>query len=241
GATVACDRVAAPNGSNSAAGTVAAPFKGGQKLVNSLSPGQTGCFRAGITTGSINVSTPNLTLTSYPGERATVQGRLWITVNAPGTTVTELNLDGRPGVTSPTVSADNVTFRGNEVTNHHTAICFSLGSDTYRPQGTAIDHNDIHDCGVMPAANQDHGIYIDNADHTTITNNWIYHNADRAIQLYPNADHTTITGNVIDSNGEGVIFSGDLIAGTYQTSDDNTVEHNVLTNAQVRQNVGSYY
>ncbi len=74
---VTCDRFVSPNGSDSAAGTVAAPFKSGQKLVNSLTKGQTGCFRSGTTSGPINVSTPNLTLTSYPGERGTVKGRIW--------------------------------------------------------------------------------------------------------------------------------------------------------------------
>lgn len=239
-ASATCDRVVAPGGSDSAAGTADAPFRTGQKLVDSLDQGQTGCFRAGTTVGSITVRKP-VSLTSYPGERGTVLGRLWVTVDAPGTIVTDLNLNGSGSATSPTVSADHVTFRGNDVTDDHTAICFALGSGTYRPQGTVIDHNAIHDCGVLPSGNQNHGIYVDNAVDTQITDNWIYRNVDRGIQLYPNADHSTITGNVIDSNGEGVVFSGGQLNGTYQTADNNTVEHNLITNSQIRQNVESYY
>ena len=233
---VTCDRFVSPNGSDSAAGTVAAPFKSGQKLVNSLTKGQTGCFRSGTTTGPINVSTPNLTLTSYPGERGTVKGRIWVTSQGGGTTVSDLNLDGRPGVTSPTISGDNATFRGNDVTNYHTAICFSVVDGA---NGTVIENNNIHDCGTLPVTNNDHGIYVANATNTTIHGNWIHHNADRGIQLYPNADRTTITGNVIDSNGEGILFGAGYENGKYETPDNNTVTNNLITNAQVRDNIES--
>ena len=43
----ACTRVAAPGGSDSAAGTAGAPYATFKKLVHSLAPGQTGCLRAG--------------------------------------------------------------------------------------------------------------------------------------------------------------------------------------------------
>jgi hypothetical protein len=55
--------------------------------------------------------------------------------------------------------------------------------------------------------------------------------------MYPNADNSEVTGNVIDSNGEGVIFAG--TGG--ETSDNNVVEHNIITNSGVRQNVESYW
>ena len=42
-----CDRVAAPSGSDAAAGTESAPYATAQKLADSLSAGQTGCLRAG--------------------------------------------------------------------------------------------------------------------------------------------------------------------------------------------------
>ena len=240
-ASTSCDRVASPTGSDSNPGTAAAPYKSGQKLVGSLAAGQTGCFRAGTTVGAISVTTPNLTLTSYPGERATVQGRLWIEAQATGTTVTDLNLDGKGGATSPTISASNATFRGNDVTDDNTAVCFSIGYTDARPNNVVIENNDIHNCGVLPSGNQNHGIYIVSATNTIIRGNWIHNNVDRGIQLYPDADGTQITGNVIDSNGEGIIFSGEPFNGGYATSDNTLVEYNLITDATIRGNVESYY
>jgi parallel beta-helix repeat protein len=237
GASAACDRVASPSGSDSAVGTVAAPFKTGEKLASSLSSGQTGCFRAGTFSGSISVRVPNVTLTSYPGERATLVGYFAVTFQGSGDTVKNLNIDGRPAVATPQISADNVTFSGNDVTNHNTAICFTVGGAGYRPRNTVIENNNIHDCGRLPAQNGDHGIYIDDATGTIVRGNWIHNNADFGVHMYPNGDHSLITGNIIDSNGEGVIFAG---AGG-QTSDNNVVEHNIITNSQVRQNVESYW
>ena len=100
-----------------------------------------------------------------------------------------------------------------------------------------IENNNIHNCGKLPAQNGDHGIYIDDATGTIVRGNWIHNNADRGVQIYPNGDNSLIIGNIIDSNGEGVIFGG---AGG-QTSDNNVVEHNIITNSQLRRNVESYW
>jgi parallel beta-helix repeat protein len=237
GASVTCDRVASPTGSDSAAGTVAAPFKTGQKLASSLSSGETGCFRAGTFSGSISVRVPNVTLTSYPGERATLVGYFAVTFQGTGDTVKNLNIDGRPAIATPQISADNVTFSGNDVTNHNTEICFTVGGAGYRPQNTVIENNNIHNCGKLPAQNGDHGIYIDDATGTIVRGNWIHNNADWGVHMYPNGDHSLVTGNIIDSNGNGVIFAG--VGG--QTSDYNTVEHNIITNSQLGYNAESYW
>jgi hypothetical protein len=93
-AAVSCDRVASPSGSDSNGGSVGSPYRSVQKLVGSLSSGQTGCLRGGTygspTTETV-FSTPNVTITSYPGERATMQG--WPNINGAGTTVSYLNFD----------------------------------------------------------------------------------------------------------------------------------------------------
>src|SRR5437763_10809798 len=77
-ADVTCSKVVSTTGSDAAAGTAAAPYATVTKLVGSLTSGQTGCLRAGTYVESIDDYTPNLTLTSYPGERATLKGRLYI-------------------------------------------------------------------------------------------------------------------------------------------------------------------
>lgn len=247
-ATTSCDRVAAPGGSDSAAGTDAAPFATAQKLVNSLSAGQTGCLRSGTYSQSVTFSHGGaaggaITLTTYPGDqRAAVVGRMWLKSGVDYVTVSNLNLNGvnSSNLPSPTVDDAYATFTGDDVTDQHTAICFNLGDDTGvygRAQNTLIQGNRIHDCGKLPAANHDHGIYVDASSNVQILDNVIYGNADRGVQLYPDAQNTTIERNVIDSNGEGILFSGDFGL----AASNNLVSNNVITNSSVRNNVESWY
>ena len=240
--TVTCNRFASPNGSDKSPGTESEPFATAQHLIDSLAPGERGCFRAGTYSRDhqLKVSTAGVTLAGYPGEQAVLQGRIWVTQGADGVTIQDLVLDGRnaKGLPSPTVNANDAVFRNDEVTNQRTAICFMLGRRTWgRADRTLIEDNRIHDCGVRPRTNKQHGIYVSHGDYTVIRNNWIYRNADRGIQLYPDAQHTTITGNVIDANGEGIIFSG----GHGIASNDNMVTSNLITNSRVRYNVESFY
>lgn len=238
-----CDLVAAATGSDAAAGTAAQPLRSVQLLVDSLGAGQTGCLRAGTYTDpsddEVNIRVPGVTLTSYPGERATIRTRLWVEQTGDGVTIADLDLDGRnpTNLPSPTINADDVVLRDNDITNHHTAICVSLGSaHTWgRAHRTLVEGNKIHDCGNLPATNQDHGIYVNSSDDAVIRDNWIYDNADRGIQLYPDAQGTLVTGNIIDGNGQGVIFGGEVDT----ASSGNIVENNVITNSTIRDNVES--
>jgi hypothetical protein len=244
-ATVTCTKVASPSGSDSAAGTVQAPYRTAAKLVSSMTAGQTGCLRAGTFNDNVDVYTPNLTLTSYPNERATIKGRLYVSDKASGMTVSGLNLDGRsnsPDSPSPTVIGDNVTFTDDDVTNYHTAICFLIGNAAYgRAENVVIENSNIHDCGKLPANGHEHGIYIEDSSNLQVRDNWIHDNADYAIQFFPDGDNTTVTGNVMDSNGAGIVFSGETVDGTYQTSDNNVIEHNLITNSERRHNIESVY
>ena len=94
-----CNRVAAPSGSDRARGGLKTPFRTVQALVNSLRPGQTGCLREGTYTGAVRIARggrrrARVTLAAYPGETATVVGRLQIVKGANYVTVTGLRLDG---------------------------------------------------------------------------------------------------------------------------------------------------
>jgi parallel beta-helix repeat protein len=232
-----CDKVASPLGSDAYPGTVAEPYATVERLANSLSAGQTGCLRAGVFQGDVRVTKGGApgaptTITSYPGERAIVVGRFRVAEQANFVTVTGLDLDGRNGdnLPSPTINGDNVTFRANDVTNHHTTICFLLGSDQYgRARNTLIERNRIHDCGQLPATNHHHGIYVEASDNASIVENWIYDNADRGVQLFPDAQGTYIARNVIDGNGQGIIFS--------RESSNNLAENNVISNPVLRYNI----
>ena len=240
GAARACDKVASRSGSDRNPGTRAEPYATVGKLAASLRPGQTGCVRAGVYRHNVKVRRGGargapITIRSYPGERPTVRGRLHVANSANHVVVRQLILDGRnrARLPSPTVNGNDVVFRDNDVTTRHTTICFLLGSDEWgRARRTVIERNRIHDCGALPPTNHHHGIYVEASDLARITENWIYDNADRGVQLFPDARRTYVARNVIDGNGEGVVFS--------RRSTGNVVEHNVISNPVVRYNIEDF-
>ncbi len=244
-ATATCNMFASPSGSDSAAGTLLAPFQTAQKLVSSLTPGETGCLEAGtynenVTFRTAGTATAPITLTSYPGQTATIVGRAYVAEGADYTTITGLDLNGEnpQQSLSPMIDANDVTFSYDDVTNDHTGTCFGIGSATWGwATGTLITHDRIHDCGQLPATNYQHGMYIGAATDTTIEWSLIYGNADRGIQLYPDAFGTMVDHNIIDDNGEGIIISG---ANGVASSDTNVYD-NILSNANIRHDVESYW
>jgi hypothetical protein len=244
-----CTAFASPSGSDTGTGTAAKPYKSVQKLAGSLRAGGTGCLRGGSYGGNVTISRGGsagapVALTSYPGERATIAGKLWITDSANFVSVSSLSLDGRndAGAPSPVVNGDDVTFTEVDVTNYHTGICFDLGATTYgRANRTTIERSRIHDCGRLPATNFDHGIYVEHATSATIVDNQIYDNADRGVQLYPDAQGTYVARNVIDGNGEGVVIAGGSEDYGLQASNDNLIERNLITFSTQRNNVESHW
>jgi hypothetical protein len=236
----ACDKVASPRGSNGNPGTAANPYATVGKLANSLRAGETGCLRAGVYRGRVKVRKGGArgaptTIRSAPGERVTVLGRLHVDNRANHVVVRQLFLDGRnrANLPSPTVNGNNTVFRDNDVTTRNTTICFLLGSKEYgRARRTVIERNRIHNCGDRPPTNHHHGIYVEASYGTRITDNWIYDNADRGVQLFPDAQRTYVARNVIDGNGEGVVFS--------RKSAHNVVENNAISNPVVRYNIEDY-
>lgn len=244
-AVASCNLVAATTGSDHNKGTLARPLKTVQRLADRLRAGQTGCVRGGVYKEDVKVkrggrsASQRLTIESYTGERATLTGRLYIPRGSNFVTITQMNLNGRndSSLPSPTINSDDAEFTRDDVTNEHTGICFILGSSGYgRAERTIISGNRIHDCGVEPSHNEDHGIYVAESDGARITNNVIFKNTDRGIQLFPDAQGTVIAHNIIDGNGEGIVFSGD---GT--TSNNTTVAFNLITNAKIRYDIESFY
>ena len=246
GATATCDRYAATSGSDTAAGTAAQPLPHSpearrqperrsdrlprrRRLQREPSPQQ---WRL--------AGKPDPPDERPPEAAPPLVGRLYVPDTANDAVFADLNLDGTnaSNLPSPMVAGDRITFTGNDVTDNHTSICFGLGSAGW---GTAvdvvIDGNRIHDCGRLPATNHDHGIYVEATRNAVITNNYIYDNADRGIQLYPDAQGTRIANNVIDGNGEGILFSGE----SGLASSNNLVTRNIVSNANVRYNVESWW
>ena len=250
----ACNRVAAPGGSDGAAGTVGAPYATFKKLAHSLSPGQTGCLLAGTYRENVEVNANGapgapITVQSYPGERATYLGRLTTDKSSSYLTFQNMTFDGSAAPSdgggslkpSPTVHGESISFIGNEVTNRHTAICFAVGSEQFgRAPRAVIRRNVIHDCGRLPPTNHEHGIYLHSPCCVQVTDNWVYDNADTGIQMFPDADGNYIARNVVYGNGDNISFGGDSQDGGCASSDNNIVERNVLSHPRVKENVGSW-
>ncbi|HEY7267384.1 MAG TPA: right-handed parallel beta-helix repeat-containing protein [Solirubrobacterales bacterium] len=231
-----CDKVAAPSGDDSASGTTATPYATARRLVSSLAPGETGCLRAGTyRQDELTLATPGITLTGYPGERATLAGRLRVT--APRVTVERLTLDGRNArdLPSPTINADRVVFRHDDVSSRDSSICFILGS-LEEVRHPVIKRNRIHDCG-QPGGIPDHGIYMQDVRGARIVRNTIYDNAERGIKVGPDSRGARIRRNVIDGNPIGLNFSGDASS----ASSGNVVTRNVISNSTAYWNVQSYW
>ncbi|ABG04892.1 hypothetical protein Rxyl_1945 [Rubrobacter xylanophilus DSM 9941] len=243
GAATACDRYASVKGSDRARGTASAPFRTVQRLADSLRDGQVGCLRTGTYTapdGTVKVRRAGITLRSAPGHRATIKARAYVVAGANRATLKSLKILGAPGKANVLVRADRVRLIRNNITNNNRpASCILVGSRANGgivASGTRIRGNRIHHCGELPRSNRHHGIYVSAGRATSITNNLIYANANRGIQLYPDARGSLIKGNIIDGNGEGVLFSG---AGPYASS-DNAVKNNVISNSR-RWNVYSVW
>jgi parallel beta-helix repeat protein len=242
-------------GNDSNPGTQALPWLTVGHAANVVtSAGSTVMIMSGIYTADVKITHGGITgqpitYQSYPNQTATIVGRLWIANGANYLTLQNLKLVGNPNnpndLPSPEINAQNVTLANNDISNAHTSICVGVGSDgpVYGAADNAtITGNRIHDCGVLPALNHEHGIYVEDAKNVIITNNQIYNNADRGIQLYPDTagsviNQVDIYHNVIDGNGEGVLFSGN----NGSAASNVNVHNNIITFSNVRYNVESYY
>ena len=250
----ACNRVAAPGGSDGAAGTAGSPYATFQKLAHSLGPGQVGCLRGGTYKENVEVNANGapgapITIQSFPGERATFLGRLVTDKSSSYLTFRNMTFDGSAAPSdgggalkpSPTVHGESIAFIGNEVTNRNTAICFAVGSEDFgRAPRAVISRNRIHNCGRLPPTNHEHGIYLHSPCCVQVTDNWVYDNADTGIQMFPDADGNYIARNIVYGNGDNISFGGDSKGGVCASSDDNIVERNILSHPRVKENVGSW-
>jgi parallel beta-helix repeat protein len=238
-----CDIVVDKHGHDRSAGTQAAPLRTSNRAIHRLRAGETVCFHTGTyrTTRGLAIEAPNAIVRSYPGEHATLLGSLRIERPATGTTVESLTLDGKnpKGYFNPIIYADGAVLRDNEITNEHTTNCVHLARyyNAPPPRGVVIEDNNIHDCGVLPAQNHEHGIYVAASRDLTIRNNLIWNNADRGIQLYTDVKDTQIYGNVINNNGVGIIISG----ADGLTTSNTLIQHNLITYSNVRHNVESWF
>lgn len=235
---VACDRYAAPDGSDAAAGTLAAPFRTPQRLADSLASGQTGCLRGGTYTVAsgyvLDVRSGGTTVRSYPGEHAKLVGIVQVRNAAAGFTLSHLRFEGTGGANTVKIYAPDVVVEDSDVTNAWRGrSCMMLGSNAGYGQAArvVVRRNRFHECGDPANGNKDHAIYAQNVVDGEIVDNVFWNSAAYALELYPNAQRTRVAHNVVDGASPsvrgGFVFGGD----TSYASNGNVVELNVITYA----------
>ena len=247
----ACDRFAARDGSDRNPGTEAQPFKTVQRLADELEPGQTGCLGAGtydeeVKSGYVlrisDGGRPGrpITIQSRPGERARLEGVLFFPEDAPHVTLREVDIDGRAAwldddKVTVAITAADVTFEDNRITNRGLKSCMILGSNDGwgRADRAVIRRNVFHGCGDPAHRLLDHGIYVENARDGEISENVFYGTSAFAVHLYPNAQGMRVTRNVMVDNGGGVIVAGD----EHFSSSGNVIERNVIAGSRAAQGI----
>jgi len=254
-AAVSCAKVASPSGSDSAAGTLFAPYRSAYKLANSLTPGQTGCLRGGsyspTSTSGRYVLSPRrggspgtpITIRGYPGERARLVGIVDISNGVDNVTLTDLIFEGTGVMNTIKIYSADVTIQNSEITNAWRGLsCMILGSNSGDGQAlrTIVRGNVFHACGNPANGNKDHGIYASNALEAQIVDNIFYDSAAYAIQLYPNAQKVKVGHNVIDGDSPsirgGVTVSGD----SSHASKSNTIGQNIITYSETYNLISSW-
>jgi parallel beta-helix repeat protein len=249
-AAVNCTLYASNSGSDSNDGSSARPFATAQKLVAALTPGQTGCLASGQTfNGAVSLydhggtASAPVTLTSTDvSDPATIFGRVVTHPGADYVTFTRLNFNwdsGGQNLPSITIGSEHVSLTYDDIQSENTTICINAIDDPTwgTAKYTLIDHNRIHNCGVRPVTSYSspgyfsHGIYVIGY-YTTITNNYLYDNSNRGIQLR-GSKGAVVEHNTIDGNGSGIVF-GDLAAS------NNEVAYNIITNSGNACNCNSY-
>jgi hypothetical protein len=238
-----CSLYASPGGSDVNAGTLSSPFLTAQKLVSSLTAGQTGCLRQGSYSQSeVTFTGSDVTLSSYPGETGTLRdGFIYVPSGSNNVTIEDLHIDASSTsqVGVQLMSSGDALTRDDITNGSAHDSCIILGSNVGWGQAvnTTIANNVIHQCGNTADGNQDHAIYADNSVNATIDNNVIWGAAAYAIHLYENSQGSQITHNVIVGNGYGVIFAGSPTL----ASDNNVVADNIIAGSTAGPDVSSYW
>ena len=193
---------------------------------------------------------------SAPGERATINGYIWVKNTANFVTVKDLNVDGTSssGTFAISVHGDDVTLQGLDVTDRKTggvnAICIRVGEGfEANSANTAwrlrVDHVRSHHCGDD---NHEHGIYMESTRDAVIVDSWFYANPGMGVDFYPDAQRTLVDHVLIDGNSlavkENLGFSGEQAGGEYTNSyasSNNVVQNSLITTAFARYNVDAFY
>jgi hypothetical protein len=225
-----------PSGSDSAAGGATAPWRTIGHALAAVSPGSTVLVHAGtyadwlVASRSGTASSP-ITVAAYPGEHATVTGRLKIAASY--LRFSGLDFEGRVANTSDVlvwVDGSHVELSANTFRNSWMSAIYvgEGGGGGSVPTDVQIVGNDIEGNGTH--YNLDHGVYCGDCSGALIADNVIAGNKAAGIQLYPNAHGAVVTGNTIVGSGRfGIILGSD---GSTTSSNNLIVDNIVADNAE---------
>jgi len=218
-----------PSGSDSNSGSEAQPWRTLAKAFGAVSAGQTVYLRAGtyaewVTFSRSGSSSAPITVRSYPGELATISGRLKVTGS--WLRFSGLRFQGRTGGNDTDVliyvsGGDNIEISGNELTGAAMSAIY-IGDPGNGADNVQFLRNFVHDNGTH--TNLDHGIYYGTGRGGLIANNLFLRNYAYGIHLYPDCDNAIVVNNTVVSNGR----SGVIVGGESTTADSNLVANNVV-------------
>jgi hypothetical protein len=199
-----------------------------QTFVNSLATGDIGCLHGGTYTGNFSIGNSGVTLTSYPGETATLNTSSQIELTGASITLSNVKIVGSSGLTIRAYGDNNI-IKGNDITNNHNGMsCIIVGGGTITTHNLTVTGNKIHGCGG-PGSTLDHGIYASHFVDMTVTDNLIYDVSAYTIQLYPDATHAVIMHNVLDGGPPST--RGGIVIDASTVSDNHDIERNIIAYA----------
>ena len=231
-----------PTGSDTNAGTLAAPWRTVQKALSTLTAGQTAYVRGGTYAQNLTmmrggtVSSP-ITIREFPGEQAILAAGSGESNNMPleignGAAYVRfqgLTFDGATGSSTTNIyawgNAHDVEFSDCEVRNSQRQGFFSEKTNSH----IQIIGCRFHDNGGTGPVQLDHNIYIEGSYNAVIGNVLEGAVNGNGIQVYPSSDHIVIASNTITDNfREGIIIGSDGST----TTTDALIVNNIITNSQ---------
>jgi parallel beta-helix repeat protein len=202
-----------PSGSNSNPGTLASPFLTVQKAVNTVGPGDTIYLRAGTYSESVHISVTGtsggeITLTSYSGETATINGGSNMALYVTNTAISYWTIDGI-NIKSSNRYATRWGWYGEKPTSHITVKNNTIYGANYivgsyhlweknNIDGTGYAGTD-GDGGICDGIGSNNNIYRNNTVHD-------FKNSDGRGIWTQNTSHDILieNNNVYNINGSGL-------------------------------------
>lgn len=196
----------ATDGSDTNAGTAAAPWRTIQRSLSRLSSGDTLVVKGGTYTEQIQdppirqgTSGGRITVKAAQGERPVLAGLLWLT-NADYWTIDGLNVTWNNANTADQYMVKLSNGNGWRLTNSEIwgARSYAAVLVAGEPNEWSIDHNYIHDTYKSNGPNQDHLVYVSGGMGAgTITRNVIANSPNgRGLKIGPQAGGAQAIGDV---------------------------------------------